>query len=249
MQTDETFNKHIVETLKLTDATLYPLGECAIVIEIKAEVPALSTANALKAQSTMVSLQKQLVTQTTIQGIVDIVLGMHNLTVIFNPLISDTQALMQCLAEGYLSAYSRPPTDASGSGKLIELPVVYGGQYGPDLIAVAEHHQCKVETVIEQHVAGDYQVCFMGFQPGFGYLHGLDPSLVTPRKKQPRTQVAAGSVGIAGNQTGVYPSSAPGGWQIIGQLAPNHPRLFDPNRNPANWLNTGDRVKFIAVEP
>jgi len=129
--------------------------------------------------------------------------------------------------------------------RLVEIPVLYGDADGPDLDAVAAHAGLSPAQVIERHAAGDYVVAMLGFAPGFPYLLGLDPTLATPRLQTPRTRVAAGSVGIGGAQTGVYPRPGPGGWNIIGRTSAV---LFDPLRASPSLLLPGDRVRFRPVD-
>ena len=136
-----------------------------------------------------------------------------------------------------------PPFNPANS-HLVEIPTRYGGEWGPDLDYVASHNQLSAEEVIRIHSIPEYPVYMMGFTPGFPYLGGMDPAINTPRLSTPRTQVAAGSVGIAGSQTGIYPIESPGGWQIIGRTAVS---LFDINRETPFLLTPGDRVKFVPV--
>ena len=130
------------------------------------------------------------------------------------------------------------------AARLIEIPVCYGGQYGPDLAEVAALHGLTEAQVVRRHTDSPYQVYFLGFLPGFAYLGGLAPTLAAPRRATPRASVPAGSVGIAGAQTGVYPLATPGGWQIIGRTPLC---LYDPARQPPALLAAGDRVKFSAI--
>jgi len=125
-----------------------------------------------------------------------------------------------------------------------EIPVCYGGELGPDLEDVARQHQMSTSNVVEIHTAGDYLVYMVGFMPGFAYLGGLDERLVTPRRTSPRTAVPAGTVGIGGQQTGVYPLVSPGGWNLIGRTPL---RIFDVGREEPALLVTGDRVRFRAI--
>lgn len=125
--------------------------------------------------------------------------------------------------------------------KLIEIPVEYSGK---DLAEVARHTKLSEKEVIRLHTEPEYRVYMMGFLPGFAYMGGLNQKLATPRKKNPRLKVPAGSVGIAGNQTGIYPLESPGGWQLIGHT---DVKLFDPDDQKLSLLSTGDYVKFIAV--
>ncbi len=126
--------------------------------------------------------------------------------------------------------------------RLVTIPVTYGGEYGPDLEIVAEHTQLTPDAVISLHSEPDYLVYMLGFTPGFCYLGGLNERLETPRRAEPRTKIPAGSVGIAGKQTGVYPIDSPGGWQLIGTTPL---QLFDPHRNPPVLIQAGDIVRFV----
>lgn len=126
----------------------------------------------------------------------------------------------------------------------VEIPVVYGGRHGPDLEFVARARGLTPAEVIERHAAPDYPVYLVGFMPGFPYLGGLDPSLATPRLDTPRSRVPAGSVGIAGAQTGVYPLASPGGWRLIGRTPLP---LVDWGKDPPFLLQPGDLVRFVPV--
>lgn len=127
-------------------------------------------------------------------------------------------------------------------GRRVEIPVRYGGADGPDLVALAASAGLDVDEVIARHTAPEYRVAMLGFAPGFPYLLGLDPVLATARHAQPRTRVPAGSVGIGGAQTGVYPRASPAGWQIIGRT---QAVLFDATRKEPSLLQPGDRVRFV----
>lgn len=129
---------------------------------------------------------------------------------------------------------------------VVELPTVYGGEYGPDLQFVAEHAGLSAEEVIRLHSAPSYLVYMMGFMPGFTYLGGLDARLHTPRLSAPRVRIPAGSVGIAGSQTGAYPVDSPGGWQLIVRTPL---RLYDARRDESILLRAGQYVKFVPISP
>jgi len=130
--------------------------------------------------------------------------------------------------------------------RLVDIPVCYGGELGPDLEAVAAHCCLTAAQVVERHTEPEYLVYFLGFSPGFPYLGGLDPALGTPRLENPRKSVPAGSVAIGGIQAGIYPMSSPGGWRIIGRTPM---RLFDPSLRPPELLHMGDRLRFRPVRP
>lgn len=126
----------------------------------------------------------------------------------------------------------------------VHIPVCYDKEFGSDLVSLSEFHDLSIDSIIAHHTKPFYPVYFIGFLPGFPYLQGLNPMIATPRKETPRRLVRAGSVGIAGDQTGVYPMDSPGGWNIIGRS----PILFfDVHNNTPSLFKTGDLVKFFAV--
>lgn len=128
--------------------------------------------------------------------------------------------------------------------RTITIPVCYGGDYGPDLKEVADHCRLSAEEVVSHHASGQYMVYMIGFAPGFPYLGGMSSSIAAPRRKTPRTVIPAGSVGIAGAQTGVYPLATPGGWQLIGRTPLS---LFRPDQSIPSLLKAGDKVKFEPI--
>ena len=128
--------------------------------------------------------------------------------------------------------------------RLLEIPVCYGEEFGPDLRDVAATHGITSEQVIQMHTSVAYQVYFLGFVPGFAYLGEVPPALVTPRHATPRRKVPAGSVGIAGNQTGVYPCETPGGWRLLGRTPLE---MFRPAQDGLSLLAIGDRVRFKEI--
>jgi KipI family sensor histidine kinase inhibitor len=128
--------------------------------------------------------------------------------------------------------------------RVVTIPVAYGGEFGPDLDELAAHAGFDADEVVRRHTACDYRVAMLGFRPGFPYLLGLDPALAMPRHATPRTRIAAGSVGIADMQTGIYPCASPGGWRLIGRT---RVVLFDAVSKPPTLLAPGDTVRFRAV--
>jgi inhibitor of KinA len=155
--------------------------------------------------------------------------------VVDGPLAGIAAALENRLAD--LEVAVPPP------GRLVEVPVRYGGAHGPDLAEVAQHAGMTSAEVVREHAAAEYTVYMIGFAPGFPYLGGLAERLALPRRETPRLVVPAGSVAIGGRQTGIYPLQMPGGWHIIGRTSM---RLFRPEDNPPTLLRLGDRVRFIA---
>lgn len=128
--------------------------------------------------------------------------------------------------------------------RIVNIPVLYGGKWGPDIDIVAEHNHLTIEEVIQYHTGKYYLVYMIGFMPGFPFLGGLSPRLHTPRKEEPRIKIDAGSVGIANNQTGLYPSDSPGGWQIIGRTPID---VFNSKREPKILYQPGDKIKFYSI--
>ena len=158
----------------------------------------------------------------------------------YDPGVADREALRETVRDRIAAAERIELPEAPR----VEIPVVYGGESGPDLGAVAERCGLAEQEVVRLHASGSYFVHFLGFSPGFPYLGGMPPEIAVPRRDTPRTRVPAGSVAIAGTQTGIYPLESPGGWQLIGRtpLA-----LFDPHRTPPALLAIGDRVSFTPV--
>lgn len=146
-------------------------------------------------------------------------------------------------ADGVAPGGTEEPCSPEG-GRLVEIPVYYGGGYGPDLEEVAKRAGLDAEEVVRRHTGAEYRAALVGFAPGFAYLAGLPPELATPRRARPRPEVPAGSVGIAGGQTGVYPLASPGGWNLIGRTPL---RLFRPEEQPPALIRPGDRVRFRSV--
>ncbi len=163
-------------------------------------------------------------------------IGIH-----FDPLLTDLNALERVIGEEAEALEHVEPRDAR---RVTEIPVRYGGEGGPDLGAVASWAGCTAQEVIERHAARTYRVYMLGFVPGFSFMGRVDSSIAAPRHRVPRERVPAGSVGIAGEQTGVYPISTPGGWQLIGRT---DVAMFDATRTPPTLLSPGDLVRFVAA--
>lgn len=214
------------------------LGDCAALIHCGDTIDAEVNAQALAITRALID--------ANLPGIADIAPAYASVCVRYDPgawIGADAQspfarlaARLDALVE---NARSVAPIDAG----LVEIPVSYGGESGPDLDDVAAHAGLMREAVIELHSGAEYRVAMLGFTPGFAYLLGLPEVLRMPRRATPRTRVPAGSVAIGGAQTGVYPRETPGGWHLIGRTELN---LFDPVRDPPALLKPGMRVKFIA---
>ena len=175
-------------------------------------------------------------------GVLDLVPAYTSVGVFFDP-----RRLAPDLVRSWLEAHLQRPGagTAEGRGRLVEVPVVYGGEWGPDLPDAAQELGMDADSLAQRHAAGDYTVAMIGFAPGFPYLAGLDPALALSRLATPRTRIPAGSVAIGGAQTGIYPRESPGGWRILGRtpLA-----MFDAGREVPALLQPGDRVRFRAID-
>lgn len=136
-------------------------------------------------------------------------------------------------------------TAGEGCRKVYEIPVCYGGEYGPDIENIAEHAGLSVEEVIKIHSSRDYLIYMLGFLPGFCYLGGLDERIHTPRLANPRIKINAGSVGIGGSQTGIYPLDSPGGWQLMGMTPV---KTYDPDREIPILVEAGDYIRFVPID-
>lgn len=175
-----------------------------------------------------------------VRGIKELVPAYRSLMVVYDPLVVSLSSLKsQIIGIWHTVDEAQLP-----SPRIVEIPVVYGDEFGPDLEWVASYHKMAPEEVIRLHTQPTYQVYMIGFMPGYPYMGEVVESLVTPRRKTPRTHVMQGSVGIAQKQTGIYPVTSPGGWQIIGRTPI---RLFDPQKNPPSFLEMGDQVKFYTI--
>lgn len=176
-----------------------------------------------------------------LSGVEALIPAYSTLAVTYNPLavsVSDLKAHLR-------TAMATLPPEQAAKARVVDIPVCYGGELGPDLAFVARHHNLSAAEVIARHSAAPYHIYTIGFAPGFCYLGGLDPRLKTPRLETPRTLVPAGSVGIAEAQTGVYPLASPGGWRLIGRTPL---RLFDADRSEPFLYQAGDSIRFVPIE-
>ena len=215
-----------------SECRLYPLGERALVLETDLGADLIG-------QRRVWWLAQRLREQGGGERLEEIVPGMNNLTLVFDPEVTDPTSLGQWLTELW-----RQGEELDYRPREREIPVHYGGEWGPDLEEAARHCGLTPAELVARHSGGDYRVYFLGFQPGFAYLGGLAKDLAVPRRREPRLRVPAGSVGIGGAQTGIYPAASPGGWQLIGRtdLA-----LFDHKRDEPSYLLPGDRVRFVPL--
>lgn len=181
-----------------------------------------------------------------IRGVRDLVPSYTTLVVVLDPAIADRDDLERRVRELWHDSDSRPGTVAGlSSGRYVVIPVAYGGVHGPDLRDVARTTGLATDEVVRRHAGADYAVGALGYAPGFAFLIGLPLELATPRRSTPRVEVPVGSVGIGGQQTGVYALPTAGGWSLIGQTPL---RMFDPLRDQPSMLRTGDTVRFDPID-
>ena len=175
-------------------------------------------------------------------GVHEVIPTYRSLLILYDPLRTDPDQLSQELVglESRLDEITIPPPDT------VEIPVCYGGDHGPDIAHVAQANGLSVEDVIHLHSESVYSIYMIGFTPGFCFLGGLPDALHTPRLETPRMRVPAGSVGIANAQTGIYPLTSPGGWQLIGRTPL---RLFAPKKENPFIYKTGDSIRFVPISP
>ena len=213
-------------------ARLLPAGDAAVTIELG---DTISPETNRKVRTLFLSIEAQ-----RIPGVTDLVPTYRSILVYYDPLrlpLADLEDRLRDLEEHLGETSTEPP-------RVVELPTLYGGEHGTDLEHVAEHNGLTTGEVINIHSGTDYLVYMMGFTPGFPYLGGMSDRIATPRLETPRTAIPAGSVGIAENQTGVYPIESPGGWQLIGRTPV---QLFDPRHDPPVLVEAGDYVRFVPV--
>ena len=214
--------------------TISPVGDCAISIDFGQVIdPKINR----HIRQTIERIQ-----ELNLEGIIELVPTYCALLLQYDAMLysySDICNLMEPLLEPSAT------DDANERVTVIEIPTVYGGEFGPDLGFVASHNNLTEEEVVAIHSGTDYLVYMLGFIPGFTYLGGMDPRIATPRLSSPRTLIPAGSVGIAGEQTGTYPSDSPGGWQIIGRTPVT---MYDMSKEQAALLSAGDYVRYVPID-
>ena len=188
-----------------------------------------------------ISATVKMMREQHIEGVVDVIPAFCSLLVNYDPRVISFEELRDRL-EGIVKL---DVADGAGKKRVFEIPVCYGGEYGPDLQNIAEHAGLSPEEVVEIHSSRDYLIYMLGFLPGFCYLGGLDERIHTPRLANPRIRINAGSVGIGGSQTGIYPLDSPGGWQLMGMTPV---KTYDPERKEPILVQAGDYIRFVPVD-
>ncbi len=183
----------------------------------------------------------RLIREKRIRGVVDMIPAFASLLVCYDPLVISFDGLRERL-EGLLRQASEA---GEAARRVVEIPVCYGGEFGPDLPHIAEHAGLSIREVIDLHTSRDYLIYMLGFLPGFCYLGGLDERIHTPRLRTPRLRIPAGSVGIGGSQTGIYPMDSPGGWQLMGMTPV---RTYDPERENPILFSAGEYIRFVEID-
>lgn len=214
-------------------ARYLPAGDNAVIMELGNEIsPRINL---------MVRKVVQAIDEERISGVIEAVPTYRSIMVMYDPLMLGYKALVSRLK----SIENRALRIAVSAPMITEIPTLYGGEYGCDIRFVADYNNLTVDEVIKIHSGTDYLIYMLGFTPGFPYLGGMSERIQTPRLEAPRKSVMAGSVGIAGKQTGIYSIDSPGGWHIIGRTPV---RLFNPDEEEPILLKPGDYLRFIPVD-
>ena len=206
-------------------------GDSTLIVEFEEKIsPSINE----KVRALMQHLEEK-----ELDGIIEMVPTYRSLAIHYDPLVLNIKDIEVEVEKCEL----RLPN--TSTGRVVEVPVIYGGEYGPDIDNVSSHNGVSEEEIIKIHSSKEYLVYMLGFTPGFPYLGGMDSKIATPRLEVPRAMVQGGSVGIAGSQTGIYPVDSPGGWQIIGRTPL---KIFDANSDGKFLFNPGDILKFIPID-
>lgn len=210
---------------------ILPSGDAALTVEFGSAIDTNINRRVL-------SLDRA-VARETVSGVLETVPTYRSLLVHYDPVVLGFDAMSEKLLE-----LAQLPVEAAGAARCWRIPVVYGGDFGIDLDDVARAHQITTDEVIARHTKNDYLVAMIGFTPGFAYLSGLDPSIATPRRENPRTETPAGTISIGGAQACVQCLAAPSGWHLLGRTPV---RTFHPKREPVFLFEPGDQLKFYAI--
>ena len=214
--------------------TISPVGDCAISIDFGQVIDPKINRHIRQTIERIQALQ--------LDGIIELVPTYCALLVQYDAMLYSYANMCNIIEHTFSESVTNSDNETV---TVIEIPTVYGGEFGPDLGFVASHNNLSEEEVIAIHSGTDYLVYMLGFIPGFTYLGGMDPRIATPRLSSPRTLIPAGSVGIAGEQTGTYPSDSPGGWQIIGRTPVT---MYDMSKEKAALLSAGDYVRYVPID-
>lgn len=209
-----------------------PVGDKALLLEIGEEISEKINGE--------VMAWKYKIEAGGIPGLKEMVPAFSSLLIYYDPYVTDYKTIKTTIDQMKLDENE----EQKKTGKLVEIPVCYGGMHGEDLAFVANHAGLSEKEVIDIHCGRDYLIYMIGFLPGFPYLGGMDSRIFTPRLTNPRTKIPAGSVGIGGEQTGIYPIESPGGWQLIGTTPL---QLFSATGEIPPYYEAGDRIRFYPI--
>jgi inhibitor of KinA len=223
------------------------LGDSALILRVREQFDDAPDETLDQVLRTFHQLQS-----AALPGVLEVAPAYTSIAVFYDPIsVAKTSGASGDVFD-YLATRIRAAVPGARSGdrikrlwsRVVEIPVCYDMEFAPDLDDVARHADISTKEVIELHSAAEYRVACIGFVPGFTFMAGLPKTLATPRRSTPRKEIPAGSVGIGGAQTGIYPLRSPGGWNLIGRTPL---KLFDPNENPPALLRAGDRVRLRAI--
>lgn len=223
-------------------AEMFSISETAILVQFGNEIN--------KSIQIKVKAFADYIDEKPFEGMIECISAFTSVTVIYDPVKvrkaygKSNQFAYEIVQSEINKILNDIVTESNGKSRIVEVPVCYGGKFGPDLEYVAAYNKISIEEVVKIHSEGEYLVYMIGFAPGFPYLGGMSEKISAPRRESPRTEIPKGSVGIAGMQTGVYPISTPGGWQLIGRTPLE---LFRPKNRIPSLLKAGDIVKFIPI--
>ena len=219
---------------------IYPCGDHAVTIELGDTVDAAINQKVI---ALFACLKRQ-----QLNGVKDIIPAYHTVTIVYDVVLLKKQAtditVYEMICAQIEKAIDSFNAEAPTTTRLMRIPVCYDLSLAPDITSLAALHKISIDEVIRLHTGKTYRVYMIGFLPGFAYMGTVDDKISTPRKPQPRTSVPAGSVGIAGTQTGIYPFNSPGGWQLIGQTPV---QLFSVTKEEPCYLQPGDDIEFYSI--
>jgi inhibitor of KinA len=207
-------------------------GDRALIVEFGDEIDPVTNSRVRALQASLQNCH--------LPGLLESTVSYRSLLIIYDPLIVGFEELTTRVQAAERDAVSLPILP---SRKLV-IPTLYGGDAGPDIAYVASHNKLRIEDVVSLHCSVEYLVYMIGFTPGFPYLGGMPAEIAAPRLDVPRRSVPPGAVGIAGNQTGIYPTSSPGGWRLIGRTPL---RLYEPSKPDPVLLRAGDTIRFRPI--
>ncbi|MDR1831664.1 MAG: 5-oxoprolinase subunit PxpB [Fusobacteriaceae bacterium] len=208
-------------------------GDSALIVELGNEISPLINSKVRKITEYLDSLKNDF--------ILDLLPTYRSVIIYYDPRKISYEEMVELVSDNCDTSYQSMENVPK---QVVEIPVLYGGEYGPDIETIAKHNKLTTDEVVQIHASRDYLVYMLGFTPGFPYLGGMSKKIATPRLKEPRKRIPAGSVGIAGEQTGIYPLSSPGGWQLLGRTPL---KIFNLQSDPHFLLEAGDTIRFVPI--